>query len=134
MSWEKDTTTTQCIFSQKYYNKNSWHWMRLIVVGGSTGSWFTILANNLFASSYYITKLTIVYSAIKKTNPRSQKFKGNSVRVAQGIITKNWKLNWILGVKHNFYKYEYWNWKDPVTYLRKFDYFSVSFMNHTLGT
>ena len=132
MSWEKDTTTTQCIFSQKYYNKNSWHWMRLIVVGGSTGSWFTILANNLFASSYYITKLTIVPLRLTQGRKNSKEILLEWWR--RDIITKNWKLNWILGVKHNFYKYEYWNWKDPVTYLRKFDYFSVSFMNHTLGT
>ena len=131
MSWEKDTTTTQCIFSQKYYNKNSWHWMRLIVVGGSTGSWFTILANNLFASSYYITKLTIVPLRLTQGRKNSKEI---LLEWRRDIITKNWKLNWILGVKHNFYKYEYWNWKDPVTYLRKFDYFSVSFMNHTLGT
>ena len=131
MSWEKDTTTTQCIFSQKYYNKNSWHWMRLIVVGGSTGSWFTILANNLFASSYYITKLTIVPLRLTQGRKNSKEI---LLEWRRDIITKNWKLNWILGVKHNFYKYEYWNWKDPVTYLRKFDKFSVSFMNHTLGT
>ena len=131
MSWEKDTTTTQCIFSQKYYNKNSWHWMRLIVVGGSTGSWFTILANNLFASSYYITKLTIVPLRLTQGRKNSKEI---LLEWCRDIITKNWKLNWILGVKHNFYKYEYWNWKDPVTYLRKFDRFSVSFMNHPLGT
>ena len=131
MSWEKDTTTKQCIFSQKYYNKNSWHWMRLIVVGGSTGSWFTILANNLFASSYYITKLTIVPLRLTQGRKNSKEI---LLEWRRDIITKNWKLNWILGVKHNFYKYGCWSWKNPVTYLRKFDYFSVSFMNHTLGT
>ena len=74
--------------------------MRLIVVGGSTGSWFTILANNLFASSYYITKLTIVPLRLTQGRKNSKEI---LLEWRRDIITKNWKLNWILGVKHNFY-------------------------------